>query len=296
MATAADQEDDDTQKQKQKQKQKPTEAKITKRKESSIYGNYKHYYGYRIDPSTEEDPRLAVFKREWFEGRDCLDIGCNQGLIAISIAKKFLCRSILGIDIDAGLVETAQWNLRKIARLENAHKRAIEGSNLTASNSLSCLGRRTGQTSKGKIPGYKHDDSPGTAEDLFNVVSFCRQNFIESLDGCSEKYDTILCLSVTKWIHLNWGDDGLITLFVKIWRLLRPGGIFLLEPQPWTSYKKNRRVSEIAIVNYDNILLYPHIFREILLDKIGFRSVEVVTDNLSGTVAGFDRPILAFLK
>lgn len=29
-------------------------------------------------------------------------------------------------------------------------------------------------------------------------------------------------LSVTKWIHFNWGDDGLITLFVKIWRLLRP--------------------------------------------------------------------------
>jgi hypothetical protein len=29
-------------------------------------------------------------------------------------------------------------------------------------------------------------------------------------------------LSVTKWVHLNWGDDGLITLFSKIWGLLLP--------------------------------------------------------------------------
>jgi hypothetical protein len=27
---------------------------------------------------------------------------------------------------------------------------------------------------------------------------------------------------VTKWVHLNWGDDGLITLFSKIWGLLLP--------------------------------------------------------------------------
>lgn len=29
-------------------------------------------------------------------------------------------------------------------------------------------------------------------------------------------------LSVTKWVHLNWGDEGLITLFSKVWRLLLP--------------------------------------------------------------------------
>ena len=32
----------------------------------------------------------------------------------------------------------------------------------------------------------------------------------------------VCSLSVTKWVHLNWGDDGLITLFSKIWRLLNP--------------------------------------------------------------------------
>lgn len=29
-------------------------------------------------------------------------------------------------------------------------------------------------------------------------------------------------LSVSKWIHLNWGDDGIIKLFFKVWKLLEP--------------------------------------------------------------------------
>ncbi|KAF5467675.1 hypothetical protein F2P56_011906 [Juglans regia] len=54
-----------------------------------------------------------------------------------------------------------------------------------------------------------------------------------------------ISLSVTKWIHLNWGDEGLITLFSKIWRLLHPqGGILVLEPQPWKSHVSNCQVSE----------------------------------------------------
>ncbi|KAG6655466.1 hypothetical protein CIPAW_05G218700 [Carya illinoinensis] len=32
----------------------------------------------------------------------------------------------------------------------------------------------------------------------------------------------LVVLSVTECIHLNWGDEGLITLFSKIWRLLHP--------------------------------------------------------------------------
>lgn len=35
----------------------------------------------------EEDPRLNVMRSEWFQGKDCLDIGCNSGNITISIGK-----------------------------------------------------------------------------------------------------------------------------------------------------------------------------------------------------------------
>ncbi|KAF3339697.1 putative RNA methyltransferase [Carex littledalei] len=260
-------------------KGKSTSHKKRKEKDVFIYGNYKSYYGYRIDRNTKEDPRLAVFKKEWFEGKDCLDIGCNQGIVTIAIAKKFKCRSIVGIDIDGGLIESAHWNLRKASRQVNSNKAQIKGFSDNADNSLS-------------------KDEPNVDEemDLSKVVSFHRENFVEYLHVSSEKYDAIVCLSVSKWIHLNWGDEGIITLFVKIWRLLRPGGVFLLEPQPWKSYKQNRLVSETAKANFERIFLHPGKFREILLDKIGFRSAEVITDKLTGTVAGFDRPITAFYK
>lgn len=36
----------------------------------------------------DEDPRLKVMKKEWFQGKDCLDIGCNSGVMTIHIGKK----------------------------------------------------------------------------------------------------------------------------------------------------------------------------------------------------------------
>ncbi|GMP59776.1 hypothetical protein CsSME_00022920 [Camellia sinensis var. sinensis] len=59
--------------------------KKRKRKEVAIFGNYRNYYGYRVGQDLEEDPRLKVLKKEWFEGKDCLDIGCNNGTITITI-------------------------------------------------------------------------------------------------------------------------------------------------------------------------------------------------------------------
>lgn len=57
-------------------------------------------------------------------------------------------------------------------------------------------------------------------------------------------YNTIIAFSVTKWIHLNGLNEGLRDFFEKCYRLLLPGGQFILEPQPWSSYTKAARRDE----------------------------------------------------
>ncbi|XP_058079332.1 probable RNA methyltransferase At5g51130 isoform X2 [Magnolia sinica] len=283
-------------KEKEKNLKNNQNARKRKRKDVFIYGNYKSYYGYRIGHDKSEDPRLAMLNKEWFEDKDCLDIGCNQGLITIAIAKKFSCRSILGVDIDASLVENANWNLRRIARMENASGKSVNASTPDLLERVNGLDQNTCASLGEVAVDLPKEPSPLKEHTLLERVSFQTENIIKSMNACWEKYNTILCLSVTKWIHLNWGDDGLITLFVKIWRLLRPGGILILEPQPWKSYKNNRLVSETAKYNFNCILFKPEMFQELLLDKIGFRTVETITNNTPGSVVGFDRPIFVFHK
>ncbi|KVI01244.1 probable RNA methyltransferase At5g51130 [Cynara cardunculus var. scolymus] len=262
--------------------------KRKKPKEVAIFGNYRNYYSYRIDQGLEEDPRIKIMKKEWFEGKDCLDIGCNSGLITITIAKKFGCRKILGIDIDSARIDDAHWNLRKIVKMSERKKHPpADKSKDTGTDGITNL--------RDKMSIEISGDSP--ASHLFDRVSFRKDNFVQGWPTPSDKlYDTILCLSVSKWIHLNWGDEGLITLFSKVWRLLQPGGVFILEPQPWKSYVSNRQVSEVATTNYKNLEIFPERFQEILLDKIGFREIENLSSSLSGSKIGFNRPVLALRK
>ena len=64
-----------------------------------------------------------------------------------------------------------------------------------------------------------------------------------ALGNVTPEYDVILGLSLTKWIHLNWGDEGIKRFFRKVYLHLRPGGKFIVEPQPFASYTKKKKVT-----------------------------------------------------
>ncbi|KAJ3035311.1 hypothetical protein HDV00_004087 [Rhizophlyctis rosea] len=84
-----------------------------------------------------------------------------------------------------------------------------------------------------------------------------------------EPYDTILALSVTKWIHLNHGDDGILAFFRILYKNLKPGGLLILEPQEWNTYHKRVKGDKMQ-KSYEGLKLRPEEFERILTEQVGF--------------------------
>ncbi|ODM92136.1 7SK snRNA methylphosphate capping enzyme [Orchesella cincta] len=253
------------------------------RQKDEIYqfGNYKQYYGYRTT-ADGDDPRLWILKKEWFRGKDVLDIGCNIGHVTLSIARDFEARRVHGIDIDNNLITTARKNIKHYMIHDPSDKTVVFPHSLPMIYGAMQPPSRVG-TEPQQFP--------------FNVM-FSQENYVMSndahLEAVKPEYDVIICLSVTKWIHLNFGDDGLKRVFRRMFRHLRKGGKLILEPQEWNSYYKKRKLTEKINENYKNIKFTPEQFQDFLVNEVGFTFVQRVgTPHHS---KGFQRPILVFCK
>lgn len=234
------------------------------------YGNYSGYYGYRVG-KTQEDHRLLALQAAWFAGRRCLDVGCNEGLVPLTLAVKYHTASFTGVDIDSSLVARAQSKLR---RLQAAAECASSSSGTPATADAAELAAAV----------------PALAGCAFRQANFLR------LELAPGSLDTVLCLSVSKWVHLNWGDEGLTTLFARAFAVLAPGGVFILEPQPWKSYKaafKKQRMPADTLATYRSLALRPAGFAELLVGTTGFEKVEELRQAAG---SGFDRPLLCAYK
>jgi len=261
------------------------------------YGNYNRYYGYR-NVSSSTDLRLKQFEKDWFNGLNVLDIGCNVGHVTLKIAKDFLPEKIVGLDIDENLIRVAKKNIRhyldtnkeskqnaqmqikssvnseslslsslsslssssssRVNNLEQVSELDSSNNNLKHnSKNLNSLNEsKTDQSqvleskeSNQSVDCSKSDLSLNSLSEESSIrfpenVNFVVGNYVletdEQLKNEKEEYDCILCLSVTKWIHLNFGDSGLKRAFKRMYAQLKPGGKLILEPQPWCSYKKKK--------------------------------------------------------
>ncbi|CAD7012704.1 unnamed protein product [Ceratitis capitata] len=160
-------------------------------------------------------------------------------------------------------------------------------------------------------PGHASNNTPASSggaavanrkrkNDFPRNVFFRHQNYVledeAQLANDTQQYDLILCLSVTKWIHLNFGDAGLKMAFKRMFNQLRPGGKLILEAQNWASYKKKKNLTPEIYNNYRNIEFFPNKFHEYLLSsEVGFSHSYTlgVPRHLS---KGFCRPIQLYAK
>ena len=266
-----------------------------KKKQSKVfrYGNYDQYYGYRNKEESKWDPRLSLIQAEWVNDKRILDIGCNAGLLTIQIAQKFHPQSIEGVDIDIALI----WKARKA--LEYQYSRCTYN-DIPNSNSRRLHADYIPQSAiveYGSLPllsSFTPDNSQFPHNVKFRATDWIHEPV--PLAGYIT-YDTIFALSITKWIHLNNGDEGLISFFKKCYHALSPRGIFILEIQPWSSYGKRAHLCPEMTHHWrHDIQIKPDQFISLLTSNtIGFRSFQELGVSLNPS-KGFQRSMIALYR
>lgn len=244
------------------------EAAMAKNKKKFIYGNYNRYYGYRCEKNIEDVRLIALGQYDHlFNDKEILDVGCNDGSLTIALAKRFSINFISGMDIDANLIAKARQSVVYETQgfVNNNDKNAIHQVNFP------------------------------------NNIAFKQCNYVLQKDSLLEleepRYDVILCLSVTKWIHLNFGDDGLKRAFKRMYRQLKEGGTLILEAQDWKSYKRRKNLTPEINAHFKKIKLFPKQFHSYLLSsEIGFDSSYQIKLPKEHSADGFKRPIFAYKK
>lgn len=230
------------------------------------YGNHCSYKGFAA-LTENNDVRLRVFKQYpyLFQNKDVLDIGCHAGHVTLAVARMLNCKSVLGVDIASNLISMAHHNLSLFVKIPTDKPNNSVAPKTSETNATACKKKKNnrrdrtkasgfypisfGITYKGipRLPKQSNDQNSGVQNDVFpNNVNFKTMNYVETDDvntNEAQLYDLIICLSVTKYIHLNFGDVGLKSAFKKMFNQLRPGGKLILEAQNWASYERSKNLT-----------------------------------------------------
>ncbi|EIW61473.1 Bin3-domain-containing protein [Trametes versicolor FP-101664 SS1] len=259
-----------------------------------VYGNYHGYYNKR--PSTQ-DPRLELLPAALFRGQRVLDVGCNEGWVTCEIAQTLDAKRVVGVDIDDTLVRAAWKHRRSVWSQQGPGADSLE---TPSSDDTTHGGRKRRRLSQSEDEaGFTiasqgaPDYFPASCEHMFGAlpipaaaphekaadvfphnVAFRAADWVNSgIPDDAEGYDVVIAFSISKWIHLNCGDEGLLEFFRRVHQVLSPGGVFVLEPQEWDTYGKARRMDPKLKENAKSLKLRPEDFERLLQD-IGFGPAE----------------------
>ncbi|KAG0304191.1 hypothetical protein BGZ97_001584 [Linnemannia gamsii] len=281
-----------------------------------------------VDLAKKVDLRLEFLDPSWFRGKRVLDIGCNSALLTVFIALHYKPRKIQGVDIDASLIGKAQkFVLKTFSQLSPEAYTQTESESSTATatahgtTSSTVNGHEDGdsatwQEEEGHIPYEEYFPKAmqkihGTlpvpkrterTEHLFphNIelrVSdwVMESDEVEDTEKEQNKWDVIIGFSLTKWIHLHHGDEGLKQFFHKVYRNLSHGGVFLVEPQDYATYGKRSKITSEMKKTYNGIKFRPDEFRDYLINEVGFRESQHLGQS-DGHAKNFNRNIFLFRK
>lgn len=263
---------------KDKKPAKASSATLTFTEKGTPNGSYKEYKRRRV--INANDPRLKLLRPEWLPtngGGRVLDIGCNDGALTLHVARRYSNAHISGVDIDELLIKRAEQRRKDVAYA--ASKKNKKGDS----------------TAKEAGGGTFPNNLTFTVEDVCEIPSDAKDGDTSALKD--SHYDLIMMMSVSKWLHMKSGDDGIKRIFGRVKDSLVPGGVFLLEPQPTKSYKAARRKGAVAPnLTVDKFKLKPEMFPKYLVEECGFERMEQLRDKLPKNTPFGTRPIMAFYK
>lgn len=256
-------------------------VELIRRNPKYQFGNRPDYFQRRGTDLEGVDARLLALEKKYFEGKSVLDVGCHSGIVTLQIAKHFGSRYAKGIDVDYTLINEAVSNWTREEKLvaiakETARDNADVIQKLDVLSKMpknikmmdagleGLLGKRA-QASQSQMD---------TEKDYPHNVSFEIANVLD-LDEKREKskYDTVVCFSLTKWIHLNYGDEGVKKMFRKFKTALAKGGLLILEVQKFKSYAKKVKEYPRFKEIFPTIALQPEDFESYLVKELGFKKL-----------------------
>lgn len=98
-----------------------------------------------------------------------------------------------------------------------------------------------------------------------------------------ERFDVIFCFSVTMWIHMNHGDEGLVDFLQAVCSLAE---MIVIEPQPGKCYRnasrRLRRAGQQDFPFVNSIQLNNNVdthIERIIVDRCSFERVAITSPN-----------------